>query len=91
MIWASAPPAVLDPEVETEVGHEKQIDSSGPRIRCPLCGWVPGKDDRWSCTCGHYWNTFDTGGICPECLYRWMTTQCLSCHRWSAHSDWYEY
>src|ERR1019366_5214284 len=39
-----------------------------PRIRCPLCGCSPRKDDRWSCTCGHIWNTFDTGGVCPACL-----------------------
>ena len=37
----------------------------GPRIRCPLCAWSPGKEDRWFCICGHEWNTFDTGGVCP--------------------------
>src|SRR6202022_142671 len=36
-----------------------------------LCGWLPRKDDRWSCTCGHSWNTFETGGVCPACLHQW--------------------
>jgi len=37
--------------------EESRLDPSGPRIRCPLCGWSPRKDDFWSCTCGHIWNT----------------------------------
>lgn len=83
-------PSVLEPDLDIERETEKEKGPSGPRIRCPLCGWTPRPDDRWSCTCGHSWNTFDTGGVCPECLYQWTTTQCLSCHRWSPHSDWYE-
>src|ERR1700686_1821038 len=89
IILAAALPTFVDPELETDVGDEKQVDSSGPRIRCPLCGWRPGKNDCWSCTCGHYWNTFDTGGICPGCLHQWTTTECLPCHPGSPHSDWY--
>lgn len=76
---------VLDRELEEEKSH----DSSGARIRCPLCGWSPRKEDKWFCTCGNEWNTFDTGGVCPACLHQWAETQCLSCSRWSAHSDWY--
>ena len=51
--------------LDRELDQEKSLDPSGPRIRCPLCGWSPRNDDRWSCTCGHSWNTFDTGGVCP--------------------------
>jgi hypothetical protein len=40
--------------------------SEPPRIRCPLCGWSPRKDDKWFCTCGYEWNTFDTGGVVPH-------------------------
>jgi len=86
-------PEIVLPASETgdpETG-DKGGKPSGPRIRCPLCGWKPGKHDRWACTCGHMWNTFDTGGVCPSCLRQWTTTQCYSCHRWSPHSDWYEY
>jgi hypothetical protein len=76
---------ILDRELEQEQSHEP----GGPRIQCPLCNWSPRKDDRWFCTCGHEWNTFDTGGVCPACLHQWTETQCLSCSRWSLHSGWY--
>jgi len=52
---------VLDRDLDTE----KSQGLSDPRIRCPFCGWSPRKEDRWSCDCGHEWNTFDTGGVCP--------------------------
>ena len=76
---------VLDRELE----EEKSREPSDPRIRCPLCGWSPRKEDRWSCSCGNEWNTFDTGGVCPACLHQWASTQCLSCSRWPPHSGWY--
>jgi hypothetical protein len=59
------------------------------RIRCPCCGWEPGRHDRWACTCLHVWNTFDTGGVCPACGRRWTETQCPRCGSWSRHEDWY--
>jgi hypothetical protein len=62
----------------------------GPHIRCPLCRWRPRKTDRWMCKCRHIWNTFDTGGVCPSCLFQWLQTQCLACKKFSPHSDWYE-
>jgi hypothetical protein len=70
---------VLDREVE----KEKSREPSGPRIRCPLCGWSPRKEDLWSCACGNEWNTFETGGVCPACLQQWTETQCLSSQRQS--------
>ena len=69
--------------------RREEHGSFHPRIRCPLCGWSPRKEDRWFCDCGHEWNTFDTGGVCPACLHQWASTQCLSCARWSPHSEWY--
>jgi hypothetical protein len=54
---------------ERELAEEgKPRASEPPRIRCPLCGWSPRKEDLWSCSCGHLWNTFDTGGVCLQCL-----------------------
>ena len=70
---------VLDRELEEERG----LDGDASRIRCPLCGWSPRKEDKWFCTCGNEWNTFDIGGVCPACLHLWTETQCLSCSRWS--------
>lgn len=58
-------------------------------IYCPHCDWEPDAGSRWGCTCGHYWNTFDTGGECPRCHHRWHDTQCLSCAGWAPHVDWY--
>ena len=61
------------------------------KIYCPLCRWEPRSGDRWQCFpgCGHVWNTFDTGGKCPQCGKVWRDTVCLACHCWSKHHDWY--
>lgn len=59
------------------------------KICCPKCDWEPDASSEWTCTCEHIWNTFDTGGICPKCKTRWKDTECLSCHKWSPHIDWY--
>jgi hypothetical protein len=37
---------------DRELEQEKSPDPSGPRIRCPLCGWSPRKEDRFSPTAG---------------------------------------
>jgi hypothetical protein len=55
---------------DRELEEEKRHGPSGPCIRCPLCGWLPCKEDKGFCTCGHEWNTFDTGGVCPACLHQ---------------------
>ncbi len=59
------------------------------KIHCPKCRWEPRPGDRWACSCGHEWNTFDTGGRCPACGKTWHDTMCLACARWSKHVDWY--
>jgi hypothetical protein len=81
-------PTVTAPP-ETEIEEISTEGPSGPRIRCPKCHWSPSAHDRWFCQCGHSWNTFDTGGVCPACLYQWTITACLACGKWSPHSDWY--
>ena len=58
-------------------------------IACPKCDWEPDSNSLWGCSCGHIWNTFDTGGRCPSCKRQWTETQCLSCAEWSPHLDWY--
>lgn len=74
-------------ELDALLGKSKEGNRG---IRCPKCQWRPRKDDRWGCLCGHSWNTFDTHGICPKCHAEWRDTQCLKCHEWSKHVDWYE-
>ncbi|MFT7512506.1 MAG: hypothetical protein ACI9QL_001714, partial [Candidatus Omnitrophota bacterium] len=59
------------------------------KIFCPPCGWKPHAADRWFCSCGHAWNTFDTGGVCPACGHAWKITQCLSCAVFSPHGEWH--
>lgn len=62
------------------------------KIWCPGCEWRPKPSSRWICSpsgCGHVWNTFDTGGVCPACEKIWKTTACLSCHNSYPHQDWY--
>jgi len=90
LIKACAPSPMTSPLSWTrEPDQERDLDPSDPHIHCPLCGWSPRKEDEWFCTCGCEWNTFDTGGVCPACLHQWTDTQCLSCARWSLHSQWY--
>ena len=33
--------------VNREPDQDKALDPSGPRIRCPKCGWSPGKENKW--------------------------------------------
>lgn len=75
---------------ETERIGGSATNTREPMIRCPKCKWQPGKHDRWTCACGHQWNTFDTRGICPACDATWRGTQCPKCNEWSLHDDWYD-
>ena len=75
---------------ETDRKTGSSTTTRGRKIRCPRCAWQPRKTDRWMCACGHTWNTFDTGGVCPGCDAAWKETQCLKCHQWSLHKDWYD-
>ena len=60
------------------------------KINCPKCIWEPTVRSRWICSCRTSWNTFDTAARCPGCSKIWKDTQCLKCHQWSPHLDWYE-
>lgn len=84
----AGPATIIEPKRPTGT-EDLSGGPGGPRIRCPKCNWSPRPGDLWSCKCGHQWNTFDTGGVCPNCLYQRTVTQCLACHEISAHSDWY--
>jgi hypothetical protein len=90
-LWArhSAPPAAPVEEQRLLERLREALGGDGARIRCPLCRWRPRPSDAWGCRCGHAWNTFDTRGRCPRCEYQWRHTQCLRCHVFSLHEDWY--
>jgi len=65
------------------------------KILCPKCNWKPDGGEYWQCSCLYDWNTFNTGGRCPNCSKVWKLTQCPGpglpggCGIWSPHSDWY--
>jgi hypothetical protein len=89
---AAAPIAArTEPATPARTDESEGASSGPPRIRCPKCGWTPRAEDRWQCHCRHIWNTFDTGGVCPGCMYQWKETQCLRCGQMSPHSDWYRH
>ncbi len=80
----------LPDRMRSPVSDSRPDEEQGRRrIRCPSCGWEPGRNDRWACTCLHLWNTFETGGVCPACGRQWSETQCPRCNSWSRHEDWY--
>ncbi len=93
-------PSAFRPDGKLPEEDDDVISAAGGRIRCPACQWQPARNSRWFCMsmgppenfnagCGHGWNTFDTRGICPGCLYNWKHTTCLSCSVTSPHDDWY--
>ena len=59
------------------------------KILCPRCDWAPQQSSRWACSCRWVWNTFETGGVCPDCGKVWEETCCPSCESWSRHRLWY--
>lgn len=61
----------------------------GRLIRCPKCLFQAPGGLRWSCKCGHVWNTFETGGKCPACRFQWEETMCPNCGEMSEHRTWY--
>jgi hypothetical protein len=70
----------------TPVPGDTALDAE---IRCPECQWSPNAEARWSCRCGHLWNTFHTRGVCPDCRHQWTLTACLRCGKTSPHAEWY--
>lgn len=58
-------------------------------IACPKCDWRPQGTELWVCECRHRWHTFNTHGVCPACGKAWRVTQCLACHEFSDHEEWY--
>lgn len=64
--------------------------SHSGKICCPKCKWEAPEEPLWMCMCGHEWDTFSTGGVCPACNKKWKDTECISCGKTSPHSAWYQ-
>jgi hypothetical protein len=78
------------PKIHREGTDDPTMRSpDGRLIRCPKCLFRPSGDLRWSCRCGHAWNTFWTSGMCPACDFEWEVTKCPYCGETSEHGDWY--
>jgi len=57
-------PVVDNPVIvpDRKLEEDKKPDAAEPpRMRCPLCGWSPRRDDKWFCTCGNEWEYLRNG------------------------------
>jgi Zn-dependent protease len=56
---------------------------------CPSCRTAPPSGPFWRCnTCSTKFDTFETGGVCPQCSARFEQTTCLDCRHQSPISEW---
>lgn len=56
---------------------------------CPSCKTSPPIGPFWKCNqCGTGFDTFETGGVCPQCSARFATTSCLDCRRPAPIAEW---
>lgn len=81
--------AVTFPETEIGTGSEEQLDSSGPRIPMPTVRLVASTERSLVLHLRTRLEHLRYRRRLPACLHQWTETQCLRCHRWSPHSDWY--
>ena len=60
---------IADNPVVVPDRERKPGESEPPRIRCPLCGWSPRKEDHWFCECSHSraaYTTFGKEALTPQ-------------------------
>jgi Zn-dependent protease len=56
---------------------------------CPSCRTAPPIGAYWKCSkCGSSFDTFQTGGVCPQCSATFDKTTCLDCRRQSPIAEW---
>jgi Zn-dependent protease len=56
---------------------------------CPSCRTAPPIGAYWQCgNCHQPFDTFQTGGVCPNCEARYATTMCLDCQEQRPMSQW---
>jgi len=56
---------------------------------CPSCRTAPPIGAFWTCNhCSARFDTFATGGVCPQCSARFEKTACLDCRRAAPLAEW---
>lgn len=56
---------------------------------CPSCRTAPPIGPIWRCNkCDTKFDTFETGGVCPQCAARFEKTTCLDCRHQAPISEW---
>ena len=56
---------------------------------CPSCRTAPPLGPVWRCNkCSTSFDTFQTGGVCPQCAARFEKTSCLDCRHQAPISEW---
>jgi len=56
---------------------------------CPSCRTAPPIGAYWQCgNCHQPFDTFQTGGVCPNCEARYATAMCLDCQEQRPMSQW---
>jgi Zn-dependent protease len=56
---------------------------------CPSCKTPPPLGPFWTCNqCRTSFDTFETGGVCPQCSARFTTTTCLDCGHKAPIAEW---
>ena len=58
-------------------------------ITCPGCGNSPPAAPLWRCACGVAFDTFATGGICPQCGRPFTVTACPHCGQAFPFEQWH--
>jgi Zn-dependent protease len=56
---------------------------------CPSCHTPPPAGPFWRCNqCSTQFDTFETGGVCPQCSARFEKTTCMDCGQQSPIEEW---
>jgi len=60
-----------------------------PGFACPSCRAAPPLGVYWQCgACGHPFDTFESGAVCPQCGKQFATTACMDCREQHPMSEW---
>lgn len=72
--------------------RQLRVVASAPRyvgVACPECNTAPPALPFWGCdNCGQFFDSFQTGAVCPRCQRRHALTACPECGRRSPLRKW---